>query len=181
MPTATRIGSLYTSRTIWILLLRAVIDLFRSRESLEAERLALRQELANLKTLGPKLPQLRVLDRVFWVVLSQLWTKWRDALVTVQPETVQRWRRSGLRLIWPKRPRRQAVGRSRFAKEHQQLIRRMSRDNALWGAPRMHSELLKLGIELSQTTVAKSMVRRPKRLFQTWRTVLRHHARELIR
>jgi hypothetical protein len=168
-------------RTIPILLLRAFFDLFRSIESLEAERLALRQELANLKTLGAKRPQLRVSDRVFWVVLSQLWSEWRDALVTVQPETVQRWRRSGLRLIWPKRSGRQPIGRPRIAKENQQLIRWMSRDNTLWGAPRIHGELLKLGIDLSQTTVAKYMVRRSGGSSQTWRTFLRNHAREIIR
>lgn len=143
--------------------------------------MALRQELASLKALGAKRPQPRVSDRVFWVVLSQLRSEWRDALVTLQPEAVQRWRRSGLRLIWPKRPGRQPVGRPRIAKESQQLIRWMSRDNTLWGTPGIHGELLQLGINLSQTTVAKYMVRRPGRSFQTWRTFLRNHARELIR
>ena len=103
----------------------------------------------------------------------------RDALVIAEPDTVLRWRREGIRLVW--RRRRPRAGRPPLAKAHQELIRWISAKSVLWGAPRIHGEIRKLGIKVSQTTVAKYMGPRTTRPSQSWRVFLRNHARELIR
>ncbi len=142
------------------------------------ENLALRQQLAVLKRAAPR-PKLRWRDRLFWVALSRLWRGWRSALVLVQPETVVRWHRLGFRLFWRWKSSGRP-GRPGIATEIRALIRRMSRDNPLWGAPRLRAELRLLGHEVAQSTVAKYMVRRKgKPPSQTWRTFLRNHAGSL--
>jgi putative transposase len=115
------------------------------------------------------------LDRGFWVLLRQLWPRWREALVVVQPETVVRWHRNGFRLYWRFRSRRQ-LGRPRIPKEVRELIRRMALENP-WGARKIHAELAKLGIEVSLATVSRYL---PKRALdpvrrQNWLTFLRNH------
>ena len=96
----------------------------------------------------------------------------------VKPETVIRWHRQGFRLYWRWRSRRQ--GRPKVPRETRGLIRRMSRENPLWGAPRIHGELLKLGIDLSEPTIAKYMVRLKKPPSQTWLTFLRTHMDAMV-
>jgi hypothetical protein len=117
------------------------------------ENLALRQQLAVGKARQPR-PRLTALDRIFWVVLSRLWKSWRSSLQVVRPETVVGWHRQGFRRYWAWKSRRRR-GRSAIGTELRDLIRRTSCANPLWGAPRIHGELLKLGLTVSQATVSK--------------------------
>ena len=136
--------------------------------------LALRQQVAVYKHTG-KRPKLRPRDRIFWVVLSRLWPHWRSALAIVQPETVIRWHRKGFKLFWRWKSRAGKPGRPPIKREVRDLIRRMSRENPTWGAPRILSELLLLGHDVAEQTVAKYMVRTRKPHSQTWRTFLDNH------
>jgi transposase InsO family protein len=111
--------------------------------------------------------------------LSRVWSDWRTALVIVQPETVIAWHRQGVRWFWRWKSRRRRIGRPTVPAEIRTLIRTMSEGNPLWGAPRIHGELLKLGIDVSQATVAKYIRRRPKPPSQTWRTFLANHIHQL--
>ena len=121
-------------------------------------------------------PLLRKADRVFWVILSCLWPGWRHALVIVRPETVIGWHRKGFRLFWTWKWRRGKPGRPPVSWEIRHLVRRMSRENTRWGAPRIDGELLKLGFSISQAAVSKYMVRYPSPPSQSWRTFLTNHA-----
>ena len=150
----------------------------RTHRELALENLALRQQLAVWKAREPR-PRLTEMDRIFWVVLSRLWTSWRHSLQVVRPETVVGWHRQGLRRYWAWKSR-QRRGRPRIRAELRDLIRRMSRANPLWGAPRIHGELLKLGLTVSQATVSKYMIRPRRAPSQTWRTFLKNHPVELI-
>lgn len=146
-----------------------------SPAALMAENLALRQQLAVFKRKTPR-PRLRRRDRNFWVWLAWLWRDWRSALVIVQPETVVRWHRAGFRLYWRFKSRKS--GRPKTAAEVRQLIRRMARENPLWGAPRIQSELKLLGHELAESTVAKYLPRLTRPPSPTWRTFLCNHLSE---
>jgi len=146
---------------------------------LAAENLALRQQLAVLKE-RTKRPRLRKRDRIFWVWLSRLWTGWRSALLIVQPDTVVAWHRQGWKLYWRRKSRTGKVGRPRIDGEIRKLIRRMSRENPLWGTPRIRSELRLLGYEVSKATIDKYKIRHRKPPSQTWRTFLDNHVRDLV-
>jgi len=150
----------------------------RTRRELALENLALRQQLAVWKARQPR-PRLTEMDRIFWIVLSSLWKNWRSSLQVVRPETVVRWHRRGFRLYWAWKSRRR-WGRPAIGRELRDLIRQMSRANPLWGAPRIHGELLKLGLTVSQATVSKYMVRPRRPPSQAWRTFLKNHAPDLI-
>ena len=113
-------------------------------------------------------------DRVLWVLLSRFWSGWRRCLQMVQPATVIAWHRRAFALYWTWKSRR-PPGRPNTTAEIRDLIRRMSHANPLWGAPRVHGELLKLGIEVAQSTVAKYLRRHRKPPMQTWRTFLTNH------
>ena len=153
----------------------------RSHAAAQTEILALRQQLIVLKrTQGNKRLALRKADRWFWVCLSRLWSDWRLALIIVKPETVLSWHRMGVRWYWTWKIRHGRTGRPSVAKETRDLIRTMSRMNVLWGAPRIHGELLKLGIDVSQATVAKYMARHRKPPSQTWRTFLSNHVSQMV-
>ena len=160
---------------ILIGLLRGV----RSQRSLVCENLALRHQLAVLRRTAPH-PRLRRSDRLFWVLLSRLWSGWTDVVSVVQPATVIRWQRSGFTLFWTWKSHRNRPGRPAVALEVRALIRRMSTANPLWGAPRIHGELQKLGIEISQATVSKYVVRLRRPPSQTWRTFLDNHLGSLV-
>jgi transposase InsO family protein len=126
-------------------------------------------------------PRLRftTVDRLLWAWLSQRWPGWRAALHVVQPATVLAWHRRGSRLFWTWKSRHR-TGRPGVPADVRALIREMSTANPLWGAPRIHGELQKLGISVSQSTVAKYM-RRPRRPpSQTWRTFLTNHASQIM-
>jgi len=127
-----------------------VLDLFgalrpslRTRTDLALENLVLRRR-------RPKRPQFGRLDRLFWVWLSHQWARWREALHVVRPETVIRWHRQGFRAFWTWKSHRGRVGRPRVSSELADLVRTMALANPLWGGPRIHGELLKLGLEVSQ-------------------------------
>ena len=158
--------------------LRAARAGLRAQHALALENLALRQQLAVLKR-GTRRPKLTHVDRAFWSVLSCLWSRWRDALIVVKPETVVRWHRAGFRLYWTWKSRRRA-GRPKIGAEVRQLVREMARDNPTWGAPRIHGELLKLGFEAGQATVSRYMPRRSKPPSQSWHTFLLNHAKDLV-
>ena len=119
-------------------------------------------------------------DRLFWVALSRVWDGWRSALAIVKPETVISWHRQGFRLFWTWKVRHGKPGRPSVSKEIRELIRTMSRENPLWGAPRIHGELLKLGIDIGETSVSRYMVRRRRPPSQTWRTFLDNHVKSLV-
>ena len=147
--------------------------LLANRAALVAENLVLRQQLVVLSR-STKKPRLRQRDRIFWVWVSRLWRDWRSALIVVQPETVVRWHRRGFRLYW--RWKSRSRGRPTIEPEIRKLIRRMSRENPLWGAPRIQAELALLGHNVAESTVAKYMVRRrPGPPSQTWRSFLKNH------
>ena len=152
---------------------------FRTRASLQIEILALRHQLAVLQR-QKKRASLRVTDRLLWVVISRLWKQWHSALLMVKPETVIAWQRKGFRLYWCWKSRAGKSGRPGVSQEIRALILQMSSANPLWGAPRIHGELRKLGIEISQATVAKYIERRRKPPSQTWRTFLENHVQQLV-
>jgi hypothetical protein len=154
-------------------------SLIRSRAVLHLEILALRHQLKVLeRSRRPRL-RLTAADRLLSVWFSRIWTEWRPALVLVQPETVVAWHRRGFRLFWTWKSRHR-TGRPTIPTDVRVLIRTMSRANPLWGAPRIHGELLKLGIAVSQSTVAKYMVNRRRPPSQTWRTFLANHVGQVM-
>jgi hypothetical protein len=150
---------------------------FRQRTDLVLELIVLRHQLSVLRQTGTCRPRFRPGDRLFWILLSRWWANWQPGLVIVQPATVLRWRRRGLWPLWRFGARgRWRGGRPRIDREIRALIVRMSRENFLWGAPRIHGELLKLGFDVSQATVSRYMPRRSYPPTQSWRTFLRNQA-----
>ena len=123
---------------------------------LAAENLALRQQVAVYQHTV-KRPKLRNRDRIFWVWLSRLWSNWRSALAIVQTATVITWHRQGFKLYWSWKSRAGKPGRPPIELEIRELIRRLSRENPLWGAPRIVSELARLGHDVAEQTVSKYM------------------------
>ena len=121
------------------------------------EMIALRQQIAVLKRSGTRRPCFRLRDRLFWLLLARWWPGWRNGLVIVQSATVLRWHRSSWSGLWRYRSCSWRGGRPRISKELRQLIGRMARENFLWGAPRIHGELLMLGFTVSQATVSRYM------------------------
>ena len=158
------------------LLLHAVRTLFADRTTLALENLALRQQVAVLKSRRPR-PRLSVADRLFWVWLRRVWAGWSEALLIVQPDTVVRWHREGFRLWWRWRSRRRGPGRPRVDAELRRLIARMARDNPTRGAPRITGELAKLGFRVSERTVSRYLPKRPPPpgSVQRWLTFLLNH------
>jgi putative transposase len=160
-----------------VVILSALVSIFafrfRSRAALELKLIALQHQLAVLRRQRPGRPQLSSLDRLLWVLLYRIWPQVINAMALVKPSTVVQWHRGGFRLFWRWRSRR--LGRPRISREIRDLIRRMSRANPLWGAPRIHGELLKLGIKVSQATVGRWMPWRPKVPSPTWRSFLSNH------
>jgi transposase InsO family protein len=157
----------------------AFFGLFRLRVVLVAENLALRQQINVLRRTAPKRPRFGSIDRLIFVGLFRGLSTARDALAIVQPATVIRWHRAGFRAYWRWKSRARG-GRPTVPLEVRRLIRAMSLANPLWGAPRMHGELLKLGIDVGQTSVTKYMARRRRPPSQGWRTFLRNHADGIV-
>ena len=133
------------------------------------------QQIIVLRRTAPKKQSFGAIDRLVFVRLYRLFPRVLDALAIVRPATVIKWHRAGFRLYWrwKSRPRR---GRPPVPLEIRRLIREMSIANPLWGAPRIHGELLKLGIAIGQTSVAKYMAKRRGPPSQGWKTFLRNHA-----
>ncbi len=161
------------------IILRTILSALRSHRALALENLALRHQL-NVLQRHTKKPSLKNRDRILWIILSRIWKDWRSPLMLVQPETVIRWHKKGFRLYWLWKSRLRWPGRKKVPKEIRDLIRAMSRDNPLWGAPKIHGELMKLGIEVSQSTISKYMVRHRKPPSQSWRTFLKNHAHDIV-
>src|SRR3979490_580068 len=166
-------------RYLFRLIVWAVVDLFRSRAALEAELLTLRQQIIVLRRTAPKKQTCGAIDRLVFVGLYRLFPRVLDALAIVRPGTVIKWHRAGFRLYrrWKSRPR---GGRPTVPMEVRRLIREMSITNPLWGAPRIHGELLKLDIAVGQTSVAKYMAKRRGPPSQGWKTFLRNHADGIV-
>ena len=146
-----------------------------TRAQLQLEILALRHQVTVLRRQRKARAPLTAFDRAFWVWLYRLWPGCLNALVIVKPETVVRWHREGFRRYWRWKSRARRPGRPAIPPDIRKLIARMSQENPLWGAPRIHGELLKLGIEISQASVSKYMTRHPRPPSQTWRTFLGNH------
>ena len=154
----------------WLAIIAGTLrSTLRRHGDLAVENLVLRQQLAVLKQRRPR-PRLTDTDRLFWVLFSRLWSDWRETLHIVKPETVVRRHRQGFRYYWRWKSRHR--GRPKLDPEIRALIRRMCRANPFWGAPRIHGELLKLGIAVSETAVSRSMIKHREPPCQTWRTFL---------
>src|SRR6266516_966782 len=152
-----------------------VANLFRPRRRLEVENLFLRHQLNIALRGAPHRLRLRGSDRALLVWMTWLWPSLLSLSRVVQPDTILRWHRAGFRAYWRWRSRARP-GRPRVSRELRELIQRMSKENPLWGAPRIHGELLKLGFEIAESTVSKYMIQRRGPPSQTWRTFLRNHA-----
>jgi hypothetical protein len=150
---------------------------FRSRAGLELELVALRHQVAVLRRHRKGRLRLFVTDRLLWVWLYRIWPQTLNAMVLVKPATIIQWHRKGFRLYWRWKSRR--LGRPKMDTEIRDLIRRMSLANPLWGAPRIHGELLKLGIEVSQATVGRYLPWRPQVPSPTWRSFLHNHLSDI--
>ena len=166
-----------------ITILSALVSLLsfrvRRRASLELGLIALRHQVTVLRRQRPGRLRLFSADRLLWVWLYRIWPRALHALVLVKPATVVQWNRKGFRLYWRWRSRSCHLGRPGTSTENRDLIREMSMANPLWGAPRIHGELLKLGIEVSQATVGRCMPWRPKVPSPTWRSFLHNHMRDM--
>jgi putative transposase len=165
--------------TLLLHVLRLLPFLFGGHRQLAVENLALRQQLAVYKRTTAR-PKLRTTDRLFWIGLARLWAGWRQPLVIVTADTVLRWQRRRFREYWSKRSGCSTGGRPAVHAAIKTLITRMATANPLWGAPRIHGELLKLGINVAERTVSRLMPKRRPQPSQTWRTFLANHVRDLV-
>ena len=162
-----------------LLVARALALACRGHHELVLENTALRQQLHALRRTV-RHPHLQHRDRIFWILLSTVWRRWRTVLVVVQPDTVVRWHRDWLRRRWTRRSRCPQGGGPTVAHEIRALVLEMATANPLWGAPRIHGELSKLGIDVSERTVSR-LLRRPRRPpSQTWRTFLANHLTTMV-
>src|SRR5215467_9705451 len=150
-----------------------VANLFRSRRRLEVENLFLRHQLNIALRRTARHRRLRGSDRALLVWMTWLWPSLLALSRVVRPDTILRWHRAGFRAYWRWKSRGRP-GRPKLSRELRELIRRMSQENPLWGAPRIHGELLKLGFEIAESTVSKYMIRRRGPPSQSWRTFLRN-------
>jgi len=151
---------------------------FKSKSQLEAENAALRHQLIVLRRKVRGRPQLTNHDRWFFVRLYRWFPSILPVLTIIEPETLVRWHRAGFRHYWRWKSGTRG-GRPQIDPDLRALIKKMSMENPLWGAPRIHGELLKLGFEVSQSSVAKYMVKRSGPPSQGWKTFLRNHAPDI--
>jgi hypothetical protein len=158
-------------------LVTTFVELFRSRAAVQLEILALRHQIAVLQR-SVKRPKLTSADRLLWAWLCSVWRDWRSGIHIVQASTVVRWHRKGFRLFWTLKVRNGKAGP--VPSDVPELIRTMSRQNRLWGAPKIHGELLTLGIDIGETSVSKYMLRRRRLPSQTWRTFLTNHVNSMV-
>ena len=152
-----------------------VVDLFKSRSRLEAENLFLRHQLNIALRRAPPRVRLHGSDRALLVWITRICPNLLDLSQVVKPETILRWHRSGFKAFWRWKSRHRA-GRPKIDRGLRDLIQRMSRENPLWGASRIHGELLMLGFEVAQSPVSKYMARPSRPPSQSWNTFLRNHA-----
>ncbi len=167
-------------KTILLPLLATLAGLLRNRAALHLEIMAPRQQLAMVTHKDRKRLRFRLRERLFRVRLYRLWPYCLQTLVVFKADTLVHWHQQGFRRYWAWKSRRSRGGRPRVSREVRDLIRRLSRENPLWGAPRLHGELQMLGVQIAQTTVAKYRIRHRKPPSQTWRTFLDNHAKDLV-
>jgi putative transposase len=159
--------------------LRTFLLMLAGYEQVGLENLALRQQLAVFqRTVGR--PKVRQMDRLFWVCLRKVWKEWKSALVFVRPKTVLSWQRRRFKRYWSQLSQHKNPGRPRTSADIRKLVKTMAEANVGWGAPRIHGELLKLGIQVSERTVSRLMPQRSTEPSQTWRTFLDNHVRDLV-
>jgi putative transposase len=152
---------------------------FKSRIQLQLEIVYLRKQLEILARSSTK-PRFRPSDRFFFSFLTNVFSSWKTTLLIIKPGTVIRWHQQGFRLYWRWKSR-SALGRPAIPQAQINLIRQMAADNPRWGAPRIHGELLKLGFDISESTVLRYMPRKPSRTTrQRWKTFLKNHSSEII-
>ena len=165
----------------WLtLVLQVTFAGIKSRRNLLLENLALRHQLL-VFSRSTKRPRLTPLDRTLWAWLAHSWTDWKSRLCFVRPSTVICWHRAGFRLFWRWKSRPRRPGRKTICPETIELIRQMSRANPFWGAPRIHGELLKLGLDVAQRSVAKYMIPSSRRPHSpNWKTFLRNHLDSMV-
>src|SRR5256885_230652 len=156
------------------LFLNLVASLFKSKSRLEAENAALRQQLIVVQRKVRGRVQFTNNDRLFFVHLYRWFPSVLKAITIIRPETLVRWHRAGFCRYWRWKSRNLG-GRPQISADLRALIRRMSVENLLWGAPRIHGELLKLGFAVAQSTVAKYMAGKNDPSGQSWGTFLRNH------
>jgi hypothetical protein len=155
--------------------LNVVASLFKSKSRLEAENAALRHQLIVLQRKVRGRVDFTDSDRLFFIQLYRWFPAVLNAISIIRPETLVRWHRAGFRRYWRWKSR-SLGGRPQIDAELRALIRRMSVENVLWGAPHIHGELLKLGFAVAQSTVAKYMAKKGDPSGQSWGTFLRNHA-----
>jgi hypothetical protein len=158
--------------------LALLVSPFKPRSRLEAENAALRHQLIVLQRMVRGRVRLTNGDRLFLVQLYRWFPSVLKAITIIRPKTLVHWHRAGFRRYWRWKSR-SLGGRPRIAADLRVLIRRMSAENPLWGAPRIHGELLKLGFEVALSSVAKYMVKRCGPPSQTWRTFVHNHALDI--
>src|SRR3981081_2915042 len=163
---------------LFCLFLALFASLFKSKSRLDEENAALRHQLIILRRKVRGRVRLTNGDRLFFIQLYRWFPSVLKAITIVRPETLVRWHRAGFRRYWRWKSR-SLGGRPKIAADLRALIRQMSAENPLWGAPRIHGELLKLGFEVAQSSVAKYMVKRCGPPSQGWRTFLRNHAPDI--
>jgi hypothetical protein len=166
-------------RSVLISLFRTAILSLRSRAALQLEILALRHQLQVLQRSRPRRVRLTQADRLFWISPSRLRTQWRSAIVIVKPDTVVGWHRRAFRRFWTWKSRHR-FGRPAVPADVRALIRTMSQANPIWGAPRIHGELQKLCIEISESSVAKYLIRPRRPPSQSWPTFLRNQLQQVM-
>ena len=160
-------------------LLSFCLGYFKSRTQLQLEILFLRKQLEILTRKSPR-PRLRPSDKYFFSVLTTVFTSWKNSLLIIKPETVVRWHQRGFRLYWRWKSRSE-LGRPKIPQEQINLIKQIANENPLWGAPRIHGELLKLGFDISESTVLRYLPKKLKRTTgQHWKTFLKNHSAEII-
>src|SRR5664280_2267297 len=161
---------------LFFAIVRSLAAVFLPRRQLMLENLALRHQLIVLRRSVPR-PRFENQDRLLWIVLRAVWSKWEKALVIAQPQTVVAWHRAGFRLYW--RWKSRGGGRPKTDRELVQLIRRMWQANPTWGSPRIRDELAKLGVRVSDSTIRRYRPRRPRPTGQSWTAFLRNHASQI--
>jgi hypothetical protein len=164
--------------TLLCFVLAILTSPFKSKSRLEAENATLRHQLIVLRRKLRGRVRLTNSDRWFFIQPYRWFPSVLNAITIIQPETLVRWHRAGFRCYWRWKSRSMG-GRPQIDTDLRALIRRMSIENLLWGAPRIHGELLKLGFELAQSTVAKYMTKPCGPTTQGWRTFLRNHAPDI--
>jgi transposase InsO family protein len=162
------------------LVLKAAVDLTRSKPELVLENMLLRQQLIVLKRQA-KRPALTWRDRTLFVLLASRLRTWKRALVIVQPETLLRWHRDLFRRVWRRKSRPRKRGKPPLPDDLVAVIKKMAKENRSWGAERIRGELLKLGVRVSKSTIQRYIyeLRKPGSPRQTWATFLRNHATEI--